>query len=118
MVAGDGLCVPCDILNAFPQEVVLAASPPQIVQFLGGEAASFENIAGCLAGSALPGLLVDWIIQPAAQGAAGFGVELAQQTAAPGIPQGWIGAVDISHSQGKQVIQMFLIANVRRRTAG
>ncbi len=101
-----------DILGPLAQEVVLATHLPQGLQFIHGEPAILELVDGGIARFVDPVLLVHRVLEAPSQGTLGLGVQLAQQAATPGIPQGWVGAVDVGNGQRKQVIETVLVAHV------
>lgn len=78
-----------------------------------GKPPAFEYIAGSAARLLDYRLLIDRIVQPAPQCAPGFCVQLAQQAAAPRVPQRRIRAVDICDRQREQVVQMLFIAHMQ-----
>ena len=111
-VPGDGLRVPGDVFGLFAQEVILTALRPQLVEFVGGKAAILQQFGRRVAGLPNPLLLARRVFQTAAQRAFGLRIELAQQAAAPGVPEFGVGAVDIGDGEREQVIQALLIADV------
>ena len=108
----DGFGMPGDIAGGVAQEVIVAQLRPERLGVLLVNAAAHQDVHRGMLGVGDQLRAIGRIVQPAAQGALGFGVQLTQQRGPPGVPHVGVGGVDIGDGQHIEIIQAHLIAQL------
>ncbi|KWV86891.1 hypothetical protein PFLmoz3_03356 [Pseudomonas fluorescens] len=107
----DCVTVPGHVAGGVAQEVIITQLRPELLDVVRVVTAAHQDIQGCALGAADLLFAVHRVLQATAQGALGFGVQLAQQAGTPGVPQRGVSGVDIGDGQHIEVVETGLIAD-------